>query len=89
MPELEEIPYSNRELNEKFANLSSLIRDKHDDVMIKVVEVLTQAKMTNGSVAALKLWQARIIGALTVIGFVLASIIVPLLGSYISAGGKL
>lgn len=70
-----EIPYSNRELDEKFANLGVLIREKHDDTMIKVNEVIVQTTKTNGSVAALKLWQERLIGG----GAILVFVILPLL----------
>lgn len=46
-------PYSKRELDEKIINLRELITSKHDDVMIKVNEVLAQAKYTNGKVRKL------------------------------------
>lgn len=43
-------PYTNRELDEKFKNLDSLIREKHDDTMVKVNEVIVQTTKTNGRV---------------------------------------
>lgn len=72
MPE----PYSNRELDEKFKNLDTLIREKHDDTMIKVNEVIVQTTKTNGSVANLKKWQERSIGA----GSVVLLVLIPILG---------
>lgn len=83
MTESEEIPYSNRELNEKFKNLDTLIREKHDDTMIKIGEIIVQTSKTNGSVANLKMWRAYITGALAVMGFFIASIAVPLLSSWV------
>lgn len=69
-------PYTNRELDEKFKNLDTLIREKHDDTMVKVNEVIVQTTKTNGSVALLKKWQERSIGALTV----LVLVVVPIMG---------
>lgn len=62
--------YTNRELDEKFNNLSVLIRDKHDDVMVRINEVLVQARSTNGSVASLKMWRAYTAGAVATIAFI-------------------
>jgi len=45
-----EIPYANRELDERFNNLATLIREKHDDVMIVVGAVRVQTTATNGKV---------------------------------------
>lgn len=80
MPE----PYSNRELDEKFANLSTLLREKHEDIMVKLGEVIVQTKKTNGSVASLKLWRAYTTGALAVILFLITSIAIPIISAYIS-----
>lgn len=68
--------YSKRELDEKFKNLDALIREKHDDTMIKIGEVIVQTTKTNGSVARLKTWQERSIGA----GTVVVLILIPILG---------
>lgn len=77
-------PYTNRELDEKFANLSNLIREKHDDIMIKVGEVIVQTKKTNGSVASLKMWRAYMTGAIAVILFLITAVAVPIISAYIS-----
>lgn len=61
---MEEARYQNRELDEKFANLRAVVVEKHDDVMVKVNEVLVQAKYTNGKVR-------KIIVTLVLIGGVL------------------
>lgn len=81
--------YKNREIDEKFNNLSVLVREKHDDVMIKINEVIVQTTKTNGSVANLKLWRAYLTGGLAVVTFLLVSIIIPLLSSYIQNGNHI
>lgn len=42
--------YKNRELDEKFKNLDTLIREKHDDVMVKISGVDMKVTYTNGKV---------------------------------------
>ncbi len=76
-------PYTNRELDEKFSNLSTLIREKHDDTMIKLGEVIVQTSKTNGSVANLKLWRAYMTGAIGVILFMLTAIVIPVMITYL------
>lgn len=77
-----EIPYQNRELDEKFHNLDVLIREKHDDTMIKVGEVIVQTTKTNGRVKWLEkmIWLA--------IGFCacVSMILIPLLFTLVNAG---
>lgn len=80
MPE----PYSNRELDAKFENLSTLLKDKHDDLMVKIGEVIVQTKKTNGSVASLKIWRAYMTGAIAVILFILTVIVIPIVAAYVS-----
>lgn len=76
---MSEIPYANRELDEKFKNLDSLIREKHDDTMIKVNEVIVQTTKTNGRVRWLEkmIWLA--IGGLGV----MTVLVIPGLLEYI------
>lgn len=71
-----ETPYKNRELDEKFVNQASLIKEKHDDVMYKVNEVLVQTTKTNGRVSSLEKWRYLTMGAIGVLSFV----VVPILG---------
>lgn len=80
MPE----PYSNRELDAKFDNLSVLVKEKHDDLMVKIGEIIVQTKKTNGSVASLKIWRAYMTGAIAVILFLVTAIAIPLAAAYIS-----
>lgn len=79
MPEPE---YTKRELDEKFKNLDGLIREKHDDVMIKVNEVIVQTTKTNGRVRLLEkmIWLA--------IGFCscVTILILPVIFSLINTG---
>lgn len=82
-------PYSNRELDEKFNNLSILIREKHDDTMIKVGEIIVQTSKTNGSVANLKMWRAYTTGAVAVIMFLVTAILLPLMWAFIQNGNHL
>lgn len=75
-------PYSNRELDEKFANLSTLIREKHDDVMVRVGQVVVQTTQTNGRVR----WLEKMIWLS--IGFCacIAILILPFIWAYIQSG---
>lgn len=82
MPE----PYSNRELDEKFKNLDTLIREKHDDTMIKIGEIIVQTSKTNGSVANLKMWRAYLAGGMAVIIFLVTVIAIPLILILIQSG---
>lgn len=84
-----DIPYSNRELDEKFKNLDVLIREKHDDTMIKMGEIIVQTSKTNGSVANLKLWRAYTAGAVAVIMFLLTAVILPLIWAFIQNGNHI
>lgn len=75
---MEEVPFSNREISEKFQNLDILFREKHDDTMIKMGEILTQAKATNGYVADLKKFREQTIGAskaLSIVGIAVMAIL--------------
>jgi hypothetical protein len=71
MPE----PYSNRELDEKFGDIKESLN-----------RIEAQTTKTNGSVANLKLWRAYLTGAVTIIAFLLASVGIPLISSYIQTG---
>lgn len=75
-------PYSNRELDEKLANVSILIREKHDDVMIAVGEVRVQTTYTNGRVRWLEKMLYLGLGGLGVITMVM----LPLLWALIESG---
>lgn len=77
-----EVPYSNRELDEKLSNLSTLIREKHDDVMIGVGEIRVQTTYTNGRVRWLEKMLYLGLGGLGVVTMVM----LPLLWALIEAG---
>jgi hypothetical protein len=79
MPEVE---YSKRELDEKFKNLDILIREKHDDVMVKISEVVVQTTKTNGRVRWLEKMVYLAIGGLGI----LAILVLPLIFALIQAG---
>jgi len=48
------------------------------EVRGQLTELVFQTKKTNGSVANVKLWQARMAGAIAVISFILVSVALPL-----------
>lgn len=77
-----EVPYSNRELDEKLANLSTLIREKHDDVMVGVGEIRVQTTYTNGRVRWLEKMIYLAVGGLGVISIV----ILPFLWAILQSG---
>lgn len=77
-----ESQYLNREIDEKFKNLDILIREKHDDTMIKVNEVVVQTTKTNGRVRWLEKMIYLALGGLGV----LTIIVLPLLWTLIGAG---
>lgn len=56
---MDEIPFSNREITEKFTNIETLIREKHDDQMTAIGSVRIQTTATNGRVR----WQEKMIYA--------------------------
>lgn len=60
----EETEYANREIDEKFKNLDTLIREKHDDVMVKISGLDMKVSFTNGKVR-------KIIMVLLVLGGIL------------------
>lgn len=75
--------YSKRELDDKFKNIDILIREKHDDQMVKIGElklslndVVTQTTKTNGRVNKQEQWRYTMGGAIGV----LTLIIVPIMG---------
>lgn len=81
--------YSKREIDEKFKNLDILFREKHDDVMVKLNEVIVQTTKTNGSVANLKLWRAYMTGAIAVIMFLITVVLLPLGWAIIQNGNHI
>lgn len=54
-----------------------------------LTRIETQTTKTNGSVANLKMWRAYIVGAVAVIGFFIASVIIPVTSSIIQNGNHL
>lgn len=77
-----ETNYSNRELDEKFANLGNLIREKHDDTMTALGQVRVQTTLTNGRVR----WTEKMIW-LSVGGLgVISILVIPLVLTLISTG---
>lgn len=81
-----EVPYSNRELDEKLSNLSTLIREKHDDVMVKMGEIIVQTTKTNGKVINLTVWRAWITGAIAALTFFIGVVAVPVISAFIQKG---
>ena len=78
----ESLTYSNRELDARFENLSTLFREKHDDVMIKVGEIIVQTTRTNGKVQ----WTIKMIYlAMGGLG-ILSLVVLPLLFSLLQSG---
>jgi len=77
-----EVPYSNRELDEKFSNLEILFREKHDDQMVKIGEVVVQTTKTNGRLRWVEKMMWLALGGLGV----LAIIVFPLVWALIQAG---
>lgn len=65
---MDEAPYTKRE-EDKF----------REGVVNDLNEIKVQTKLTNGSVAKLKLWQARMLGAIAVIVFFIAAVIMPII----------
>lgn len=72
-------PMGNAELRLTLAGLESEIAE------IKSLSISTneQAKLTNGNVAKLKLWQSYVIGFCACLGLMFISILIPLLVAYI------
>jgi len=82
MTDSEGIPYSNRELNEKFRNVEALIREKHDDVMVKIGELNVKVSYTNGKVR----WLEKMI--YLAVGFCacVSILILPVVFTWINTG---
>lgn len=72
--------YSNRELDERFKNLDALIREKHDDVMVKMGGIIVQTTATNGRVRWLEKMQWLAIGGLGV----LTTFVFPIVRDYLT-----
>lgn len=64
-----DIPYSNRELDEKFT-----------DIMDSLGRIEIQTTTTNGKVAKISIWKEQTTGRLQAFGLCLMVIIVPLAG---------
>lgn len=73
-----ETHYQNREIDEKF-----------NDIKSQLNRIETQTVKTNGSVANLKMWRAYTTGALAVIIFLIASIVIPVISSVIQNGNHI
>ena len=67
--------YKNREIDEKFADIKAALE-----------RIEAQTIKTNGAVANLKIWRAYTMGAITILAFLVASIAIPLISSYIQSG---
>jgi hypothetical protein len=83
-----ESPYQNREIDEKF-----------DDIKLSLDRIEAQTIKTNGAVAETKKdlakldlnykqWRAYLTGALTVLTFFIAVILIPIIGSIIQNGNR-
>lgn len=66
-----EIPFSNRELNEKFT-----------DIRETLAQILEQTKRTNGRISKLENWRAYVIGALSI----LTVLVLPIIFAVLSSG---
>lgn len=73
---MDEKQYSNRELDQKFTGLQEVMEAHLEAINENLVEVVTQTKKTNGSVANLKVWRGYMAGFCAC----LALIVVPSLG---------
>lgn len=71
---MEEQPYKNRELQEKFA-----------DIREYLIRIEDQTTKTNGRVNRLEGFQKYIIGFCTAIGIILVSIVIPLISAILSS----
>lgn len=72
-----EIPFSNREIEAKFGNLETLLREKHDDVMSAIGFVRVQTTATNGRVRLVEKMVYSAMGGIAV----LAAVVLPILFS--------
>lgn len=68
MEELKDVPYSNRE-----------IREKWHDIANDLAAILAQTTKTNGSVADLNRWRERVNGGAIVAGVFTTVIVIPIL----------
>ena len=79
---MSEVNYSNRELDAKFENLGTLIREKHDDTMVAIGELRVQTTLTNGRVR----WLEKMIWATGGFCMCVTIILLPLLFTLIQNG---
>ena len=77
-----EIPYSNRELDQKFENLLGHMKGFEEDTHASLVVIEAQTKKTNGYVADLIKWKYYLTGFCACIGILL----LPLIWALIQAG---
>lgn len=70
-----DVPYSNREIKEKWDDISNALSGISTNMSIGFTEVKGKQDQTNGNVKNLQLWRAGLTGATSV----LTLIIVPLL----------
>lgn len=66
------------------------VLNRLDDIQTDVSEIVVQTKLTNGRVNKLEkdtaVFRARIYTAISILSFILGSMVIPLLGSYIQSG---
>lgn len=71
----QELPYTPREIREKWHDMNNSIQDVSNDIQ----SVLSQVKLTNGSIAEINRWRERINGGAIVSGVFMTVIVVPIL----------
>lgn len=88
-----EQPYSNRELDAHFKNLMEHMTSFEAETGASLMRIEEQTRKTNGRVSELeesevsnKIFRARITTAISILTFIVGTILVPLIGFVISAG---
>lgn len=71
----QDLPYTNRELREKWHDINGSLQDISNDMTVGFLEVKQRQDLTNGNVKKMQLWRAGLTGAISVLTF----LIVPLL----------
>lgn len=68
---MNDIPYSNRELDQKFDQLTDAMAEMKEDIMQVLERIEAQTTKTNGRVSKLEGWRAWITGGLAVSGIII------------------
>lgn len=73
---MEDTPYSNREIKEKFSFLAEKMDDHFDATTAVLIDIKEQTTRTNGRVRSLEGWRQFLLGAIAV----LTAVFLPLSG---------